>query len=244
MQRVFGYMKRYRARYAWGLVCLLVTATLAMAIPYLLKRAVEVVEHDRELRHLAFYALLIVGFALVQSVSRTFSRVLIFNIGRDIEYDLRNDLFGHLEKLPQSYYQRQQTGDLMSRLVNDIGAVRMMLGPGILNFINTPIYYVYAVTVMLTIDVPLTFLSLAAYPVALWIVKRFSRSLMERTLKVQEGLATLSARAQENLAGMAVVKAYALEDAEIAKFRAMNEDFQRKSLELARVRGLLAPVMK
>jgi ABC-type multidrug transport system fused ATPase/permease subunit len=101
-----------------------------MIIPYFLKRAVEVIEHDHELRGLRFYILLIIGLALVQGVARTFSRFTIFNIGRDIEYDLRNDLFAHLETLPQSYYQKSQTGDLMSRLVNDIGAVRMMIGRG------------------------------------------------------------------------------------------------------------------
>ncbi len=113
-----------------------------MLIPYFLKRAVEVVEHDRSLADLGTYVLAIVGLALLQGVVRTFSRFIIFNVGRDVEYDLRNDLFAHLERLPPSYYQRQQTGDLMSRLVNDISAVRMLLGPGILNFINTPVYYV------------------------------------------------------------------------------------------------------
>lgn len=237
-------MKRYRGPYAWGLFCLFVTATLAMFIPYFLKHAVEVVEHDQSLHFLGVYILLIIAFAVVQGVTRTYSRFLIFNIGRDIEYDLRNDLFAHLERLPLSFYQQQQTGDLMSRLVNDIGAVRMMIGPGILNFINTPIYYLYAVSIMLTISVPLTLLSLAPYPVVLWVVKRFSRQLMERTLKVQEGLAAMSARGQENLSGMTVVKAYALEQAEIDKFRTMNGDFQAKSMELARARGLIMPVMK
>jgi len=244
MRRLYAYMLRYRWRYAFGLVCLLITATMAMIIPYFLKRAVEVIEHDRTLGGLRFYILVIIGMALVQMFSRTFSRFVIFNIGRDIEYDLRNDLFAHLETLSQSFYQKSQTGDLMSRLVNDIGAVRMLIGPGILNFINTPVYYVYAVTIMLTISVPLTFLSLTAYPLVLWIVKRLSRTLMERTVKVQEGLAELSARAQENLAGMTVVKAYALEDAEIASFEAMNERFQAQSLALARVRGFIMPVMK
>jgi ATP-binding cassette, subfamily B, multidrug efflux pump len=244
MRRLYGYMLRYRWRYVFGLVCLLITATLAMTIPYLLKRAVEVIEHDRELKGLRFFVLSIVGMALVQGVARTFSRFVIFNIGRDIEYDLRNDLFAHLETLPQSFYQRSQTGDLMSRLVNDIGAVRMMIGPGILNFVNTPVYYAYAVSIMLTISVPLTFLSLTAYPLVLWIVKRLSRQLMERTVKVQEGLAALSARAQENLSGMTVVKAYALERAEIAGFERMNAEFQEQSLALARVRGFIAPVMK
>ncbi|MBI2962548.1 MAG: ABC transporter ATP-binding protein [Deltaproteobacteria bacterium] len=244
MRRLHAYMHRYRWRYVFGLACLLVTASLAMLIPFLLKRAVEVIEHDRALSGLSFYVALIIGMAIVQGVARTFSRFVIFNIGRDIEYDLRNDLFRHLETLPQSFYQRSQTGDLMSRLVNDIGAVRMMIGPGILNFINTPIYYVYAVSIMVTISVPLTLLSLTAYPVVLWIVKRMSRQLMERTVKVQEGLAALSARAQENLAAMTVVKAYALEGAEIAHFERMNGEFQEQSLALARVRGFIVPVMK
>src|SRR5882724_513552 len=244
MRRLYAYMLRYRRRYVLGLVCLLATATLAMMIPYFLKRAVEVIEHDRELRGLLFFIGVIIGMALLQCVSRACSRALIFNIGRDIEYDLRNDVFAHLETLSQGFYQRSQTGDLMSRLVNDIGAVRMMIGPGILNFINTPVYYVYAVSIMLTISVPLTFVSLTAYPIVLWIVKRLSRQLMERTVKVQEGLATLSSRAQENLSGMTVVKAYALEDAEIASFERLNDEFQKQSLELARVRGFIAPVMK
>jgi ATP-binding cassette, subfamily B, multidrug efflux pump len=244
MRRLYVYMLRYKWRYVFGFVCLLGTATAAMIIPYFLKRAVEVIEHDRELSGLRFYVLLIVGLALVQGVARTFSRFTIFNIGRDIEYNLRNDLFAHLETLPQSYYQRAQTGDLMSRLVNDVGAVRMMIGPGILNFINTPVYYLYAVSIMVTISVPLTVFSLTAYPVVLWIVKRLSRQLMERTVKVQEGLALLSSRAQENLSGMTVVKAYALEDSEIASFARMNAEFQEQSLALARVRGIIAPVMK
>jgi ATP-binding cassette, subfamily B, multidrug efflux pump len=244
MRRLYVYMLRYKWRYVFGFVCLLATATVAMIIPYFLKRAVEVIEHDRELSGLRFYVLLIVGLALVQGVARTFSRFTIFNIGRDVEYDLRNDLFAHLETLPQSYYQRSQTGDLMSRLVNDIGAVRMMIGPGILNFINTPVYYVYAVSIMVTISVPLTVFSLTAYPVVLWIVKRLSRQLMERTVKVQEGLALLSSRAQENLSGMTVVKAYALEDSEIASFERMNAEFQEQGIALARVRGIIVPVMK
>ncbi len=244
MRRLYVYMLRYKWRYVFGFVCLLATATVAMIIPYFLKRAVEVIEHDRELSGVRFYVLLIVGLALVQGVARTFSRFTIFNIGRDIEYDLRNDLFAHLERLPQSYYQKSQTGDLMSRLVNDIGAVRMMIGPGILNFINTPVYYIYAVSIMVTISVPLTMFSLTAYPIVLWIVKRLSRQLMERTVKVQEGLALLSSRAQENLSGMTVVKAYALEDSEIASFARMNAEFQEQGIALARVRGIIAPVMK
>src|SRR5919204_6426694 len=136
MHRLWGYIYRYRARYLRGIFCLVVTATLAMSIPLLLKRAVEGIEKGLPFRQIALYVLAIVGVALVQGVVRAFSRFLIFNVGRDIEYDLRNDLFAHLERLPLSFYQQRQTGDLMSRLVNDVTAVRMLLGVGVLNFIN------------------------------------------------------------------------------------------------------------
>ena len=109
-----------------------------MAIPYLLKRAVDTIAAGGSAATVGWLAAGIIGIALAQSVVRTLSRFMIFNVGRDIEYDLRNDLFAHLERLPLAYYQTQQTGDLMSRLVNDITAVRMLLGVGFLNLINTP----------------------------------------------------------------------------------------------------------
>ena len=137
-----------------------------MTVPWLLKRVVDAIAAGAALAALAARrSASIVAIALVQGVVRTFSRFVIFNVGRDIEYDLRNDLFAHLERLPLGFYQQRQTGDLMSRLVNDITAVRMLLGPGILNFINTPVYYVYGLAIMLSIDARLTLASLAVYPV-------------------------------------------------------------------------------
>ena len=247
MRRLWTYLSRYRARAVAGCLCLLVTATLAMSIPSLLKRAVDSIDPGAAHggTHAAgFYAGLVIAIALVQAVTRTFSRFLIFNVGRDVEYDLRNDLFQHLEHLPPRFYVTRSTGDLMSRLVNDIGAVRMMLGPGILNLLNTPVYYIYAVSIMVSIDPWLTVAALAPYPVMLLVVKRFSRRLMEGTLRVQEGLAEMSSRIQENVSGIQVVKAYAREPAEIASFAKLNDRFRAVSLELGRVRGMLAPVFR
>src|SRR5574337_179379 len=156
MRRLWRYLLRYRWRYVVGGVCLLATATLAMAVPYLLKRAIDDIGHGASLNRVTYYAFVITAIAVVQAVVRTLSRALIFNVGRDVEYDLRNDLFAHLQGLPLSFYQRQQTGDLMSRLINDVTAVRMLLGPGILNFVNTPVYYVYGVGLMLTMNWRLT----------------------------------------------------------------------------------------
>ncbi len=244
MRRLQSYLLRYRWRYAAGGACLLATATLAMAVPYLLKRAIDAIGHGRPPEQITWYALAIVGIALVQAVVRTLSRALIFNVGRDVEYDLRNDLFAHLQKLPLSYYQEQHTGDLMSRLINDVTAVRMLLGPGILNFVNTPVYYAYGIAIMLTLDARLTIAALLPYPLLLLVVKRYSRRLMEHTLRVQQGLAEMSSRVQENLSGMHVVRAYATEDAETAAFAALNQRFRDQSMELARVRGQILPVMK
>jgi ATP-binding cassette subfamily B protein len=244
MRRLQGYLLRYRWRYAGGGICLLATATLAMAVPYLLKRAIDAISHGVALRQVAAYAGIIIAIAVVQAVVRTFSRVLIFNVGRDVEYDLRNDLFAHLQKLPLSYYQEQHTGDLMSRLINDVTAVRMLLGPGILNFVNTPVYYAYAISIMLTLDARLTMAALLPYPLLLLVVKRYSRRLMEHTLRVQQGLAEMSSRVQENLSGIHVVHAYANEAGETAAFAALNQRFTEQSMLLARVRGQILPVMK
>jgi len=244
MQRLMRYVSRYRRRYVAGALCLLATATLAMAIPYILKQAIDAIGAGSPSSQITYYAVAIIVIAAVQGLTRTLSRVLIFNVGRDVEYDLRNDLFGHLQRLPTSFYQQERTGDLMSRVINDVTAVRMMLGPGILNFVNTPLYYLYGVGIMLTLDVRLTIAALLPYPILLWAVKRFSRRLMEHTLHVQEGLAHMSSLVQENLSGMHVVRAYALEERETAAFSASNEHFKRQSLELARVRGQLMPVMR
>ena len=130
-----------------------------------LREAVRIIEHGGSLSDVTYYAVLIIAAAVVQGFVRTYSRALIFNAGRDVEYDLRNDLFAHLEKLPLSYYHKQRTGDLMSRVINDISAVRVMLGPGVLNFVNAPLYYVYAMALMLSMDVRMTLAAVGAVSV-------------------------------------------------------------------------------
>jgi ATP-binding cassette subfamily B multidrug efflux pump len=243
MRRLLHYLGRYRLRLAGGVACLVAATSLTMCVPWLNKRVVDAIAAGAGFGGVAHLAAIIMGIALVQGIVRTFSRFVIFNVGRDVEFDLRNDLFAHLERLPVAFYQERQTGDLMSRLVNDVNAVRMLLGPGILNFINTPVYYAYGLAIMLSIDWRLTLATLAVYPLTLGVVKRTSRLLMERALRVQEGLAELSARAQENLAGIHVVKAYACEGREIEDFRERNRRFQATNMRLAEVRSLIGPVM-
>ena len=244
MERLWRYIYKYRFRYLRGIACLVLTASLAMSIPWLLKRAIEGIEQGRPLREVYVTAIVIVGVAILLGIVRTFSRFLIFNVGRDIEYDLRNDLFIHLQSLSLSYFQKQPIGDLMSRLVNDVTAVRLLLGLGIINILNTPLYYVYAMTAMLAMDPVLTLLALAPYPLMLLLVKNMSGQLMQKTLNVQSGLADLSSRVQESVSGIHVTRAYVREAWQNRIFSQLNDRFRAESMALARVRGLFPPLMK
>ena len=244
MGRLKTYAWRYWRRYLVGALCLLTTATLVMWIPWWIREAVRIIESGGPLREVTFYAAVIAGAAVAQAIVRTCSRALIFNAGRDVEYDLRKDLVAHLQKLPPSFYQAQRTGDLMSRVINDISAVRVMLGPGILNFVNAPLYLVYALALMLSMDVRMTLAALIPFPLLILAIAKFRGRILKSSLEVQQQMSSLSSHVQENLSGMHVVKAYSQEGSQTRQFITLNEEFQAKSLELARMRGIITPVMQ
>ncbi len=244
MGRLRNYIWRYWRRYLLGAVCLFGTATLVMWIPWWIREAVRIIEHGGPLRDVTFYAVIIIAAAVAQGIIRTFSRALIFNAGRDIEYDLRNDLFAHLQKLPVAFYHSQRTGDLMSRVINDISAVRVLLGPGVLNLVNAPLYYLYALVLMLSMDVRMTLAAILPFPLLIWAVRSFRGKILGASLKVQRQMAELSNHVQENLSGMHVVKAYTQEENQIQQFIGLNVDYQQKNMELARLRGLIGPFMQ
>lgn len=241
-------MRRYRARYAIGGLALFATATLVMVIPKLTQRAFDVtggpLPTDEKLKVVALYSAAIIAIALVQAVVRTWSRALIFNAGREVEYDLRGELYDHLLTLHQGYYQRQRTGDLMSRLVNDIGAVRMLLGPGFLTLINTPLYCVYAFSLMLWMDWRLTLAALVPFPFILVATRRSMRAMMEATVRTSEKLASMSAFGQETLAGIHVVKSFEREEARARRFRELNEEYKVDAMEVARLRAKIFPAIR
>ena len=244
MGRISQYLWRYWRRYLFGGLCLFGTATLVMWIPWWIREAIRIIEHGGALGDVRYYVLLIIAAAIAQGFVRTYSRALIFNAARNVEYDLRNDLFAHLEKLPLSFYHSQRTGDLMSRVINDISAVRTMLGPGVLNFANAPLYYVYAVVLMLSMDVRMTLAALAPFPLLIYVARRFRGRIMKSSLEVQQQMSVLSSHVQENLSGMHVVKAYAQEEFQTQHFIGLNKDYEVKSMEMAKMRGIVNPVMQ
>lgn len=241
--RLIDYLWRYRRRYLLGGVCLIGTTSLLMLVPWWVRGAIDVIERGDPDSELGGYALLIALAAAGGGLLRGISRSIIFNAGRNVEYDLRNDLFAHLEKLPLGYYQSQKTGDLMSRAVNDINAVRMLLGPGFLNLVNTPLYFVYAAVFMFAMNWRLTLAVAACLTLLALVFRQFRGRIQRASLRVQRQMSRMSAHVQENLSGMHVVKAYVQAKPQTARFAEMNEEYQVRSLDLARCRGMINPMM-
>ena len=241
--RLFDYLWRYWRRYLLGGLCLVGTTSLLMLIPWWVRAAIEVIERGDPESGLGRYVLWIILAAIGGGLLRVVSRSLIFNAGRNVEYDLRNDLFAHFEKLPLSYYRSQSTGDLMSRAVNDINAVRMLLGPGFLNLVNTPLYLVYAVVFMFAMDPRLTLAVAASLTLLMWVFRQFRGRIQRASLRVQRQMSRMSAHVQENLSGMHVVKAYVQAEPQTARFTDLNEDYRQRSMDLARYRGMINPIM-
>ena len=243
MRRLSVYIHRYWLRYAFGALCTLSFAILQMTLPVLMRDAVNAVQRGH-LNRLVHYATLMISLAAIMGVARAVSRAIIFNTGRDVECDLRNDLFAHLTTLGPDFYERLKTGDLMSRMINDLAAVRMMVGMGVLSFTNTPVTYLFALAFMFSLSARLTLATITPYIVLFVVIRFLTRSLMERSFKVQQGLGVLGAKVQESLSGIHVVKAYTLEEREGERFRSLNDSYNEQGLALARVRGAMTPLIR
>ena len=243
LRRLLSYLGHHRVAYGvWALTTLGYVAAF-VAVPILIGHAVAAAESRLPAAEVARRCLWIVLVTLVRGGLRYYSRTLVFNLARDVEYELRNDLFAHLQRMPQSFYLQWRTGDLMSRCVNDLGSVRLLLGPGILNLLQTPILYLAVFAAMLALDVRLALLVLVPYPAFLWIARSFGRAMHRTNLRLQEGLASVSNMLQETISGIAVVKAYAMETAGQARFETVNRDLYRRQLDVVRVFAGLGPVL-
>src|SRR6204780_133112 len=243
MKRLLSYAQRYWLRYVFGISCTFANATLAAIIPLFIRDAINPTRPHRPAL-VPHYAMLMIGFALTLGTVRWFSRFVIFNIGRDIEYDLRNDLFQHLTTLGTDFYQNIKTGDLMSRMINDLTAVRMMVGMFVLSVSNTPLMYTLALVFMGSLNRRLTMFAILPYLVLFVAIRWLMRKMMMRSLKVQEGLAAIGSKVQESLAGIPVVKAYTLEEHEAGLFRKINDSYNEQGLALARTRGAMMPMIR
>ena len=243
IRRLVPYVVRYRRKFALGLACVVVTRAVALAGPTVLGRAIDDLTRGVTRGTLAGYGALLLAIGLVGGTFQFLSRRILIGASRDIEYDMRNDFFAHLEKLPLAYFQAHRTGDLMSRATNDLNAVRMMIGPSIMYAANTLLTFAVALSVMVSIDARLALWSLIPLPFVSISVKLFGSAIHKRFEQIQAQLSEVSAVAQEALSGVRVVRAYRQEEAELERFRVSIDEYLRRNRRLILLQGFFFPSM-
>jgi len=238
------YLWRYRWGFAFGAFTVVAMNYIWAQFPQVIKRAINDLNGNVTGLKLADYALLLVGIAAAKGVFQFLTRWKLIGISRDIEFDLRNDLFKHLEGLSYSYYQRTRTGDIMARATNDLNAVRMLLGPAIMYSANTIMFTAIALFYMWRISPRLTLWAFVPLPVVSIVIQYFGRLIHERFERIQAMFSDISARAQENFSGVRVLRAFVQEQAEITAFEDANREYIRRSLLLVRLMGMLWPTLE
>jgi ATP-binding cassette subfamily B multidrug efflux pump len=247
LRTVRKYLWRYRRGLAAGIACLILKDLAQVSQPFVIGRAVDSLSGAATgkaptifLRYVAYLLI----FALLKGVFQFGMRVILIGMSRDVEYDLRNDLFGHLASLAPDYYGRTRTGDIMARATNDLNAVRMMLGPGLMYWGETSLTFVLAMTVMLRVDWRLALYAMIPAPAVSLVMLYSGRLIHERFEKIQEMFSDISSRVQENLSGVRMVRAFVQEKAEMKRFEALNRDYIAQNLKLVRIQAIFDPTME
>jgi ATP-binding cassette subfamily B protein len=241
--RLLAYVLRYKREFLIGLIAVVVTTGVSLASPLVLRYAIDDLTRSVTRAKLLEYGSLLLAIGLVGGVFRFLMRRILIGASRHIEYDMRNDFFAHLEKLPLAYFQAHRTGDLMSRATNDLNAVRMMIGPSIMYSANTLLVFVVALAMMISIDARLSALALIPLPFVSISVKLFGSAIHRRFEQIQAQLSDVSAIAQEALSGVRVIRAYRQEAAELRRFRASNEEYLSRNRRLIMLQGFFFPSM-
>jgi ATP-binding cassette subfamily B protein len=242
IRRILPYYTPYRVDLIAGLVLVVVSTAITSVIPWLLRLGIDAVTSGAPVSRVWTLAGQIACVAVFAGFLRYSMREILNRISRNIEYDLRNDLFSHLTTLDAEWFGRNRTGDIMARLTNDLGAVRMAAGPAIMYLVNTLAGALFALAFMLRIDIRLTILALLPMIALPAITAYLGGAIHRRFEAVQEHFSTLTTHAQENLSGTRIVRAYRQERAEIHRFAQLNDEYMRRNMSLARLYGTMHPM--
>ena len=243
LRPLFPYLAKYKKGYVVGFAALIVTQVVGVTIPLVIKETFDALTRSATLQKLAFFALLLLGIALTKAVFQFWMRWILIGISRDVEYDLRNDLFKHLMRQDTRFYNEHRTGDLMAKLTNDLSAVRNIVGPGIMYSANTVVTGIVTIALMAHLDLHLTLLALAPLPLASIAVKFFGQRIHERFEKIQAMYSELTERVRENLAGVRLVRSFRQEDPEKRQFDQMNQNYVEKNKRLIWITSFLWPAL-
>jgi len=244
LRPLLPYLKRYRWGYVAGTLCVFLTNGIWILFPLVLGKAADDLNSGVTRGKLLLYAGILLAIATTKGIFQFLTRWIVIGVSRDIEFDLRNDLFQRLESLSYSYYQRHRTGDIMARATNDLNAVRMLLGPAIMYTANTFVYTAGALAFMISISPRLTLYTFLPLPAVSIVIQTFGRRIHDRFERIQAMFSDISARAQENFSGARLIRAYVQEDAEIRAFETENQEYIRRSLKLVRLLGMLWPTLE
>lgn len=238
------YLWRYRRGLTLGMGSLVIKDIFAAALPLVIRSGVDSLTGGFRLALVFQFAALLVGLSIVKGIFQYWMRVILIGISRDVEFDLRNDLFSHLVTLSSDFYAKYRTGDIMARCTNDLNAVRMMLGPGIMYWTETMFTAVLSIGVMLSVNWRLTLICLVPAPLVSLVVVLFGRRIHDRFEAIQKMFSDISSRVQENLSGVRVIRAYAQEDSERRKFELLNRDYVEQNIRLAKLSALFMPLLQ
>jgi ATP-binding cassette subfamily B multidrug efflux pump len=243
VSRLFPYILRYRRRMGIGLLALALAAGASIMAPFVLGKAVDSLREDVTTRKLLFFAAVTIGLQVIDSSLRFVTRVYVSGSSRKIEYDLRNDVYAHIQALDQKFFQDNQTGDLMARVSNDITTIREMLGPGLMDLVRSALLFVYAFAFMLVLDWKLGLIAALPLPVITLVFVWVEQVVEKRFYAVQTQFGNLSTFVQENFSGARVVKAYVQEENESRAFEQQALEFERMNLAWARLSMALWPML-
>jgi ATP-binding cassette, subfamily B, multidrug efflux pump len=244
LRPLFPYLRRYSRDFVWGGVSAVISNAIWILFPQVIRIAIDDLNHGVTRQKILLYAGLLVLISAAKGVFLFLTRWIIIGISRDIELDLRNDLFRHLELQPAAYFQQHRTGDIMARMTNDLNAVRMLLGPAIMYSANTVLFSVGALYFLLRISPWLTLVALVPLPLASILVQGLGRKIHDRFERIQAMYSEISAQAQENFSGARLVRAFAQEEAQIAAFEKSNQENIRRGLRLVQLMGMLWPTLE
>ena len=237
------YLAKYKKRYVIGFSALIITQVVGVTIPLVIKDTFDALMRGVTSQKLLFFAGLLLGIALVKAIFQFWMRWILIGISRDVEYDLRNDLFQHLMRQDTRYYNEHRTGDLMAKLTNDLSAVRNIVGPGIMYSANTVVAGIATIILMAHLDLRLTLLAVAPLPLASIAVKFFGQKIHERFERIQAMYSELTEKVRENLAGVRLVRAFRQEGPEMRQFDRMNRLYVEKNKSLIWISSFLWPAL-
>ena len=240
-----SYMRRYRWGYLWGTLSCIATNAAAVQFPRVLGWAVDKLQKGQaDHRMILLFAGLLIAISLTKGIFLYSQRWILIGISREIEFDVRNDLFRHLEKQDTGFYHRYRTGDVMARMTNDLNAVRMLLGPALMYSANTVFFTVFALYFLLRISPWLTLVALAPMPLASILVQYLGHKIHDRFERIQASFSEISSQAQENYSGARLIRAFAREESQIGLFEKLNRQYIARSLRLVQLMGMLWPSLE